>query len=88
VFSRVYNRAAAAAILAGLVALVALAGAASVGAVRSAGTPPRPAVTVNVGGEIVRDGICDEDEPCWDCRTMGNRVCGPMWRAPVTPARW
>jgi hypothetical protein len=19
---------------------------------------------------------CLEDEPCWDCRTMGNRVCG------------
>lgn len=20
---------------------------------------------------------CQEDAPCWDCRTMGNRVCGP-----------
>lgn len=20
---------------------------------------------------------CQEDEPCWDCDTMGNRVCGP-----------
>lgn len=20
---------------------------------------------------------CQEDEPCWDCTTMGNRVCGP-----------
>lgn len=20
---------------------------------------------------------CQEDEPCWDCHTMGNRVCGP-----------
>lgn len=19
---------------------------------------------------------CEEDEPCWDCRTMGNRICG------------
>lgn len=19
---------------------------------------------------------CNEDEPCWDCKTMGNRVCG------------
>lgn len=19
---------------------------------------------------------CMEDEPCWDCRTMGNRICG------------
>ena len=20
--------------------------------------------------------ICQEDEPCWDCETMGNRLCG------------
>jgi hypothetical protein len=20
---------------------------------------------------------CLEDEPCWDCETMGNRICGP-----------
>lgn len=20
---------------------------------------------------------CWEDEPCWDCHTMGNRICGP-----------
>lgn len=20
---------------------------------------------------------CQEDEACWDCRTMGNRICGP-----------
>lgn len=20
---------------------------------------------------------CQEDEPCWDCATMGNRTCGP-----------
>lgn len=20
---------------------------------------------------------CQEDEPCWDCTTMGNRICGP-----------
>lgn len=19
---------------------------------------------------------CQEDEPCWDCATMGNRICG------------
>lgn len=19
---------------------------------------------------------CQEDEPCWDCETMGNKVCG------------
>lgn len=21
--------------------------------------------------------VCHEDEPCWDCETMGNGVCGP-----------
>lgn len=21
---------------------------------------------------------CQEDEPCWDCSTMGNRICGPL----------
>jgi len=20
---------------------------------------------------------CEEDNPCWDCRTMGNKICGP-----------
>ena len=20
--------------------------------------------------------VCQEDEPCWDCKTMGNRICG------------
>jgi len=26
---------------------------------------------------------CQEDMPCWDCRTMGNRICGPL-TAPLT----
>lgn len=21
---------------------------------------------------------CVEDMPCWDCNTMGNKVCGPQ----------
>lgn len=20
---------------------------------------------------------CQEDQPCWNCHTMGNRICGP-----------
>jgi hypothetical protein len=28
--------------------------------------PAHPAVT-----------RCAEDDPCWDCATMGNRICGP-----------
>lgn len=22
--------------------------------------------------------VCHEDQPCWDCETMGNRICGPI----------
>lgn len=22
--------------------------------------------------------VCQEDQPCWDCATMGNLVCGPV----------
>jgi hypothetical protein len=21
--------------------------------------------------------VCYEDEPCWNCETMGNHICGP-----------
>lgn len=21
--------------------------------------------------------VCQEDDPCWDCATMGNLICGP-----------
>jgi len=24
--------------------------------------------------------VCVEDDPCWDCETMGNRICGPLMR--------
>jgi len=27
---------------------------------------------------------CNEDEPCWDCETMGNRICGPQQDLPRT----
>lgn len=36
------------------------------------GTPVPSATTSTV---TTRDA-CQEDEPCWDCSTMGNRVCG------------
>ena len=29
-------------------------------------------------GDDNRDGVVDEDESGWDCRTMGNRLCGPQ----------
>lgn len=29
--------------------------------------PAHPTVSV---------AACEEDQPCWDCTTMGNRICG------------
>lgn len=26
---------------------------------------------------VASHGVIEEDDPRWDCRTMGNRVCGP-----------
>ncbi|AER49374.1 hypothetical protein STINGER_59 [Mycobacterium phage Stinger] len=26
---------------------------------------------------------CEEDMPCWDCTTMGNRLCGPGMAPPM-----
>ncbi len=26
--------------------------------------------------------VCQEDEPCWDCETMGNQICGPITEPP------
>lgn len=30
----------------------------------------------SLSGDDNRDGIIMEDESGWDCRTMGNRICG------------
>lgn len=31
-----------------------------------------------IGLPINEPGACHEDMPCWDCETMGNRICGPV----------
>lgn len=49
------------ALIASTLALSALAG------VAAATTPPPPATA----------SVCQEDDPCWDCHALGNRVCGP-----------
>ena len=28
---------------------------------------------------------CEEDMPCWDCHTMGNKLCGPQAPVKATP---
>lgn len=37
-----------------------------------------PGQMLNPSGDDNRDGIVMEDESGWDCRTMGNRVCGAL----------
>ena len=35
-------------------------------------------ITGDCGGTTTEPPVeCQEDMPCWDCETMGNRVCGP-----------
>ncbi|WP_167162946.1 hypothetical protein [Streptomyces sp. MBT27] len=41
-------------------------------------TRPAPSPSVDQrSGDDNADGVIDEDETGWDCRTMGNRQCGP-----------
>ena len=30
---------------------------------------------------------CEEDMPCWDCNTMGNKVCGVKIGTAITETR-
>jgi hypothetical protein len=53
-----------------LVAAAIAVGAYMLGRMTADHSPaPRPAPTVT--------STCTEDMSCWDCRTMGNRQCGP-----------
>jgi hypothetical protein len=49
----------------------------------------RPPVTTTVTWTPTPAGQCQEDDPCWDCHTMGNHICGPAtvvdFEPPVTP---
>ena len=27
-------------------------------------------------GQIAEASACQEDQPCWDCSSMGNHICG------------
>lgn len=39
--------------------------------------PPAPTDLVTAGPAVPTAGaVCYEDEPCWDCSMMGNRICG------------
>lgn len=43
---------------------------------------PKSTPKVQAPVKVENSPVCEEDEPCWDCATMGNRVCGPQ-AAPV-----
>ena len=36
-----------------------------------------PVASQAISADVPAEGIVMEDDPRWDCRTMGNRVCGP-----------
>ncbi len=40
---------------------------------------------LSVGGVSAASERCEEDQPCWDCETMGNQVCGPIDYVPDVP---
>lgn len=42
-----------------------------------AGPPAGPLELTPTTLPLYPDEPCLEDEPCWDCETMGNRICGP-----------
>jgi len=55
---------------------------------------PSPTLYAHISPEVVIEDatpttpaapICEEDMPCWDCSTMGNKVCGPT-ATPAPPA--
>ena len=46
-------------------------------------SPPPDPVTVSVTIPAWADAGLSEDDPGWNCLTMGNRVCGPEY-GPVT----
>jgi hypothetical protein len=76
--------------------LILLAWTAVPDGVQASDPTPAPSIEVSpggprpgVGGEpiagtaIPSEAPCVEDDPCWDCETMGNLICGPV---PAPPA--
>lgn len=50
--------------------------------VSSALRPTPPATTVTLVPQVRLPHRISEDDPRWDCRTMGNRICGPNAKLP------
>lgn len=45
-------------------------------ALGSATQQPHQSVTVQAPMDTITAPPCAEDDPCWNCLTMGNRICG------------
>ncbi len=57
----------------------------TIGACSDGGGPVEPTPTTTTTTTTVppdEPAVCHEDEPCWDCETMGNRICGPTTEPP------
>ena len=48
------------------------------------GTEAQPTTTIPNGSTSNQGSNtpCNEDEPCWNCLTMGNHICGPGAKLP------
>jgi hypothetical protein len=63
-------------------AVIALSAGLTLGAVDASRntihTPePSPSITWSAPAVLTQSVQCQEDDPCWDCHALGNRVCGP-----------
>lgn len=44
----------------------------------------KPVAVKYAGDELITNAdLCQEDEPCWDCDTMGNQICGETMGPPM-----
>lgn len=68
-------------------ALALIAGGLAVGAATpdwGVGAPtPAPSASFTLPPVLAAHLECTEDEPCWDCETMGNRICGTATLSPT-----
>ncbi len=44
-----------------------------------------PCASCRVPVTLEQPTTCQEDEPCWNCETMGNGVCGPTQEPTAEP---
>jgi hypothetical protein len=73
---------------AGVIALGLAIGTFSPDLTEGVATPtPTASATFVLPEPLLSAVTCTEDEPCWDCETMGNRICGTM-AEPMQRSAW